>query len=72
MEEELYTGSSMGMKNLAKIIEGYGEIKSTDTSSYLQELDKITEDPAIQPLPPKIKEQKKETLDVLKNKLGIL
>jgi len=54
MEEELYTGSSMGMKNLAKIIEGYGEIKPSDMSAYIEQLNHIEEIlPQLKDLPKK-------------------
>jgi hypothetical protein len=60
---------------MAEIIEGYGEIKPTDMSEYLDQLDHIEEivPDNIQPLYQKVAVQKEEdpSTKTLKEKLGI-
>lgn len=60
---------------MAEIIEGYGEIKRTDMSAYLDQLDHIEEivPDNTQPLIQKVAVQKQEdpTTKAIKEKLGI-
>jgi len=61
---------------MAEIIEGYGEIKPTDMSEYLEQLDHIEEivPDTFQPVQQKIVVQKEEDnpfTNTIKNKLGI-
>jgi hypothetical protein len=63
------------INKLAEIIEGYGEIKPTDMSAYISQLDHIEEivPDNIQPLIQKVAIQKEEdpSTKTLKEKLGI-